>query len=137
MANSFTAHRLLHLAKSHGLGTTTKEVLLSAHFEKGADIGNIDTLVEIGTSIGLDVDEVRRVLEGDDFSADVEEDISEARALGVSGVPFFVIDRKYGVSGAQPSEVFASALDQAWTEAHPLTMVDTVSGDACGPDRCD
>lgn len=138
VANSFTGHRLLHLAKSRGLGAAAKEALLSAHFEKGEDIGDIGTLVEIGTSIGLDADEVLQVLESDDFRAQVETDIAEARSLGISGVPFFVIDRKYGISGAQPSAVFTSAMDQAWADAHPLTMVKTPEqGDVCGPDGCD
>jgi predicted DsbA family dithiol-disulfide isomerase len=145
VANSFTGHRFLHLAKKHGEGDAAKESLLSAHFEKSQDIGDIDVLVGIGVGLGLDEQEIREALAGDAFAAEVRQDIAEARALGVQGVPFFVLDRKYGISGAQPSEVFAGALNQAWSEANPLTMVAPASqgqnsggqdGEVCGPDGC-
>src|SRR5690606_11754267 len=98
VANSFTAHRFVHFAKTHGLMSKAKEALLSGHFEKGRDIGDIDYLAEVGCEIGLDSDEVRRVLATDEYSEEVRSDISEARSLGAGGVPFFVIDRKYGIS---------------------------------------
>lgn len=144
VANSFTAHRLIHLAKASGIpgaAAAAKEALLSAHFEKGQDIGSHDVLAAIGTGLGLDPDLIRTVLAGDDFTEEVRRDIAEAQALGVNGVPFFVLDRKYGISGAQPAEVFSQALNQAWSEAHPLEMVGGPSsgsddGPACGPDGC-
>lgn len=145
MANSFTAHRFLHFAKTHGLMSKAKEALLSGHFEKGRDIGDIDYLAEVGCEIGLDSDEVRRVLATDEYSEEVRSDISEARSLGANGVPFFVIDRKYGISGAQPADVFTQALETAWVEGQKLTVLaghpqsagkDFAVGAACGPDGC-
>lgn len=138
VANSFNAHQLLHLAKAHGLGGVVKEALLSSHFEHGVDIGSRDALVKIGTEAGLSAADINEALDTDKYADNVREDIAEARAIGVSGVPFFVIDRKYGISGAQPAEVFGQALDQAWQEANPLTMVSANGSDTevCGPDGC-
>ncbi len=137
VANSFTAHRLLHLAKETGRGDAVKERLLSAHFEHGKDIGDIDTLVEIGADAGLDEAAVRDVLNSDQYTDAVRQDVADGQALGLQGVPFFVIDRAFGVSGAQPAEVFTNALNQAWTAAHPLQMVPGADGPACGVDGCD
>ncbi|NKX54357.1 DsbA family oxidoreductase [Arthrobacter mobilis] len=141
VANSFTAHRFLHLAKEHGLGAEAKEALLSGHFEKGEDIGDIEYLVCTGAALGLDEREVRDALEGNRFAEEVRADIAEARALGITGVPFFVLDRKYGISGAQPAEVFSQALKQAWAERSPLTVLagpaGSADGPACGPEGCD
>ncbi|WP_354180966.1 DsbA family oxidoreductase [Arthrobacter sp. UYP6] len=145
VANSFSAHRLIHLARAEG-GTkaadAVKESLLSAHFEKGQDIGAAETLAEIGAAAGLEPERVRSMLATNEFTDTVNADIAEARSLGVSGVPFFVLDRKYGISGAQPVELFSSALEQAWQEAHPLVNLTPVAasgsadGPACGPDGC-
>ncbi len=137
VANSFNAHQLLHLAAAHGKSDAVKEALLSAHFEHGADIGSRETLVRLGTEAGLAAVEINEALDTDKYAADVRTDFAEARAIGVTGVPFFVIDRKYGISGAQPAEVFTQALEQAWQEANPLTMVASGSdAEACGPDGC-
>src|SRR4051794_2069820 len=138
VANSFTAHRFIHLASEHGLGAEAKETLLSGHFEHGEDIGDVDYLVRTGVGLGLDEAEVRKALEGTRFTDEVRADIAEARALGVTGVPFFVLDRKYGISGAQPAEVFGQALAQAWAERSPLTVLSgSADGPACGPEGCD
>lgn len=137
VANSFTAHRFLHLAKEHGVMDQAKETLLSGHFEHGEDIGSVDYLASVGVGLGLDENQVREALNSDRFADDVRADIAEARALGVQGVPFFVLDRKYGISGAQPVEVFTNALQQAWTDSHPLVMAnDDGGGQTCGPDGC-
>jgi predicted DsbA family dithiol-disulfide isomerase len=143
VGNSFTAHRFLHLAKSRGLGIEAKEALMMAHFEQGKDTGSTEFLVSLGSSLGMDPEEIRGVLASDAFAEDVKRDIAEAAALGVSGVPFFVLDRKYGVSGAQPAEVFTEALNQAWRESNPLTVVGNTAstagsadGEACGPEGC-
>jgi predicted DsbA family dithiol-disulfide isomerase len=113
MVNTFDAHRLTHLAKAHGLGGEMHERLLRAQLVEVQTLDDRDTLIALAAEVGVPADEARRVLEGDDYSREVEEDIVEARALGVSGVPFFVLDRAYGVSGAQPVEVFRSALRSA------------------------
>ncbi len=145
VANSFTAHRFLHLAKTQGVMSEAKEALLSGHFEHGRDIADHDYLAEVGRSLGIDPALTRRVLESDEFIAEVEADIAEARALGVTGVPFFVIDRKYGISGAQAPETFAEALETAWQESHSLTVLAggasrpgaEPGGAVCGPEGCD
>ena len=119
------AHRLLHLAAERGLGDELKERLLRAYFTEGLPIADLDTLVELGTEVGLDPVEARTVLESDAYLDGVNADFAQARAYGINGVPFFVVDQKYGVSGAQESGVFAELLEKAWAEAHPLTMVGT------------
>jgi predicted DsbA family dithiol-disulfide isomerase len=87
--------------------------------------------------VGLDPVRVEEVLAGTEFSDGVAADIAQARAYGATGVPFFVVDQKYGVSGAQPAEVFSQLLDQAWTESHPqIQLVGGPDADACGPDGC-
>ena len=138
VANSFAAHELLHLAKEHGVADTVKEALLSAHFEKGQDIGDRQVLVAIGASAGLDATEVNVALESRRYREAVNDDIRQARSLGIRGVPFFVIENRWGISGAQPSELFSQALDQAWRESNPLVMVQPDGDDtaACGPDGC-
>ncbi|MEE2522565.1 DsbA family oxidoreductase [Pseudarthrobacter sp. J75] len=136
VANSFTAHRLIHLAAAHGKQGEAKERLLSDHFEHGKDIGNRDYLTGVALELGIDAAEVNELFSSDKYTAEVRADISEARALGISGVPFFVIDRKYGLSGAQPAETFTAALNQAWQESHPLVMVNAADAEACGPDGC-
>ncbi|MDM7991583.1 DsbA family oxidoreductase [Arthrobacter sp. zg-Y877] len=141
VANSFSAHRLIHLAKAEGgltAADAAKEALLSAHFEKGMDIGAAADLVQIGTAVGLDADRVTGMLASDEYADAVTADIAQARSLGISGVPFFVLDDKYGISGAQPADLFTSALEQAWQESHPLISLtpESVDGPACGPDGC-
>ena len=112
--NTFDAHRLTHLAKAHGLGAETHERLMRAQLIEGETLDDVETLVRLGAEVGVPADEARRVLAGDDHTRDVEEDIREARMLGANGVPFFVLDRTYGVSGAQPVEMFLSALRTAY-----------------------
>ena len=116
-ANTFDAHRLVHLARRDGAGTADRmvEALMSAHFEQGLAIDDRDVLVRIASDLGLDPDRVRDALAGDDAAADVRADQAEARALRVSGVPFFVLDRRYAGSGAQPTALFRQALEQAWS----------------------
>ncbi|WP_404311488.1 DsbA family oxidoreductase [Agrococcus terreus] len=113
VANSIRAHQLLHLAKAHGRADEVKEALLSAHFEQGVDIGSIDALARIGVAAGLDEAEIRASLADERHLPAVRADIAQAQQLGVSGVPFFVFDMRLGVSGAQPPEVFAQALERA------------------------
>jgi predicted DsbA family dithiol-disulfide isomerase len=116
VANSFAGHELLHLATSRGAGDEVKEALLSAHFEHGEDIGSLDLLERVGVEAGLEAGEVREALSSGTYAAAVQADIRQARALGIQGVPFFVIDGRYGVSGAQDPDVFAGALTQAAAE---------------------
>ena len=117
VVNTFDAHRVMHLAKAHGLGTEAHERLLRAQLVEGEILEDHDTLVRLAAEVGLEVDETRRVLASDAYAADVEADMALARAFGAGGVPFFVIDRRYGVSGAQPAELFLEALETARRDA--------------------
>jgi predicted DsbA family dithiol-disulfide isomerase len=121
--NTFDAHRLIHLAATHGLGGPMKERLLAAYFTEGRSVGDHATLVELATEVGLDETEVNEMLAGDAFSSDVRADEARATALGATGVPFFVIDETYGVAGAQGADALLGALERAWTESHPLTVL--------------
>ncbi len=127
--NTFDAHRLLHLAKAHGVQDALKERLDRAYFTEGEPIADHATLSRIAKEIGLDPIDV---LASDAFAEDVRHDVAEARALGITGVPFFVIDRKYGVSGAQPSALLRQALEQSWNEQ----AVVLPEGDVCDDDVC-
>jgi predicted DsbA family dithiol-disulfide isomerase len=137
--NTFDMHRLLHLAKRHGRQDELIQILYRANFaeERSVFAEGDDRLVELAVEAGLDADEVRRVLaDPEAYADDVRADEREAAQLGATGVPFFVLDRTYGVSGAQPAEVFTQALTQAWGDRSPLTLLDTGDADACGPDGC-
>jgi predicted DsbA family dithiol-disulfide isomerase len=135
--NTFDAHRLIHYANSVGKQGALKERLMAAYFVEGAAIGDRAVLLRIAMEEGLDETAVRAVLDGDAYADDVRHDELEARRLGISGVPFFVLDRAYGVSGAQPAETLRAALQEAWTASHPLQMV--AAGDVdttCTDDSC-
>jgi predicted DsbA family dithiol-disulfide isomerase len=114
---TFDAHRLLHLAADRGVQDALKEALLAAYQTEGEPIADHEVLARVAVAAGLDEDEVRHVLAGDKYADDVRHDEREARELGITGVPFFVIDRRYGVGGAQSSDVLVQALEQAWAEA--------------------
>lgn len=116
VANAKNAHRLLQLAKSIEKGSSMKERLLKAYFTEGANIDDMDTLISLAIEVGLEKERVKSCLESNEFADKVEQDIYESRMLGVRGVPFFVLDRKYGISGAQPLEVFEESLRKAWEE---------------------
>jgi predicted DsbA family dithiol-disulfide isomerase len=114
---TFDAHRLLHLAADRGVQDALKEALLAAYQTEGEPIADHRVLLRVAVAAGLDEDEVRHVLGGDKYADDVRRDEREARELGITGVPFFVIDRRFGVAGAQSSDVLVEALEQAWSEA--------------------
>ena len=134
VANTMKAHCLLQLAKTKGLGDETKERLLFAYFSAGENIGSDEVLISIGKEVGLNLDEVKDSLYSDDYRRAVNADIQEAQNLGVSGVPFFVLDRKYGISGAQPVEHMLATLEKAyseWNEEKITTTLDMSSGESC------
>ena len=116
-ANTFDAHRLVHLARRRDAATADAmvEALMSAHFEQGLAVDDRDVLVRLAAGVGLDPDTVRASLARDDGTDEVLADLEEGRTVRVSGVPFFVLDRRLGVSGAQPTELFAEALERAWS----------------------
>ncbi len=115
--NMFDAHRLLHLAKEQGVQDAAKERFMAAYFGEGALMSDRETLVRLATEAGIAEDEVRDTLATDRFAAEVREDERTAQELGIRGVPFFVIDRRFGVSGAQSPEVLLGALQRAYEEA--------------------
>jgi predicted DsbA family dithiol-disulfide isomerase len=110
IANSFDAHRLLHLAKRNGKGDQLKEKLLAAYFTEGKDFGDKQVLTNLGQEVGLKEEDIHTVLFTDMYAREVQSDIQEAQEIGVRGVPFFVFDRKYAVSGAQPIEAFVETI---------------------------
>ncbi|HET6154625.1 MAG TPA: DsbA family oxidoreductase [Marmoricola sp.] len=137
--NTVDAHRVLHLALTSGgpqLQGRLKEALLAAYFVETENVADHATLQRIAVEAGLDGDRVAEVLASREFEKDVEADIDEAVGLGAGGVPFYVIDRKYGVSGAQPAESFTQVLEKAWSAAHPVLDVVGSDAEACGPDSC-
>ncbi|MFN8122488.1 MAG: DsbA family oxidoreductase [Thermoleophilia bacterium] len=110
---TFRAHELLHHAKAKGLQEPMKERLLRAYFTEGRHLGHVDQLADLAAEVGLDRDEVVAVLEEGRYSDAVLDDMAVAQRLGIRGVPFYVIDQRYGVSGAQPAELFEEALNRA------------------------
>jgi predicted DsbA family dithiol-disulfide isomerase len=116
VANSFDAHRFSHLAKKQGLQNEAEEKLFQAYFTDGKNTADHQTLVQLGTEIGMDATETSRVLSGNEFSDEVKHDIYEVQQVGVRGVPFFVLGEKYAISGAQESATFLQALNKTWEE---------------------
>ena len=136
MINTGEAHRLIQFAQSKGLGNEAEEALFKAYFTDNKNVADFDTLAEIGAEIGLNKTEVSEMLQSDAFVFEVASDILDGRNIGVTGVPFFVIDRKYALNGAQPVEYFVSALTQAYEKDHLKPDAnDSVSCDING--QCD
>lgn len=118
LANTFDAHRVFQYAKERGKGNEFFQRAYVAHFTEGEILSDTDTLVRLAEEVGLNGAEVREIMQNKTNAEKVEQDISEARTIGVQGVPFFVIDNKYAVSGAQPVEAFSQVLNQVWEEEH-------------------
>ena len=114
VANTFDAHRLLQLAAEDGLQNEVKERLLKAYFLEGRNVADHETLVELGTEVGMNAAAINKMLASDDYATAVKADQEEVRQYKAGGVPFFVFNRRFGVSGAQPTEVFLEALQNAW-----------------------
>ncbi len=116
VANSFDAHRLIQFAKTKNKGDEAEEVLFKAYFTEGKNMCDTNTLLQLAKDIGLDESETKTILNSNAFSAEVKKDIEIASQIGVNGVPFFVFDRKYAVSGAQPSASFVNILQKSYLE---------------------
>jgi predicted DsbA family dithiol-disulfide isomerase len=132
--NMFDAHRVVHLAAAHGVQDAMKERLFRAYLGEGRVMGDPAVLAELATEVGLPEDEVRDVLATDRYAAEVREDERTATSLGISAVPFFVVDRSIGASGAQSPEILGKMLLRAWEQRSPLSVV--AGGDTCGVDGC-
>jgi predicted DsbA family dithiol-disulfide isomerase len=133
--NTADAHRLLHLAADRGVQDAVKERLLTAYLVDGEPIGDPDALARLAAEAGLDPAEARAVLASDRYLDAVRADEAQARAHGITGVPFFVVDARYGVSGAQPADALLDVLRTAWTAAHPLPAL-APAGDGCADGSC-
>lgn len=116
VANSYKSHQLLQFAKSKGLGDEIKEALFEAHFTEGKNIDDIQSLLELAAGVGLDKKETEEVLDSEKFAYQVKQDEMEAKNIGVQGVPFFVFNNKYAVSGAQAPETFLEVLQKSREE---------------------
>jgi predicted DsbA family dithiol-disulfide isomerase len=135
--NTFNAHRLLHLAKERGVQLEMKERLMHATFTDGLPIADKSTLTDLAAEVGVPADDARDALEGDAYAIAVRRDEEQAAQHGITGVPFYVADGKFAVSGAQPTEVFQQLLHRAHEEIDPLTLVSPAGGDArSGGDSC-
>ncbi|WP_372727986.1 DsbA family oxidoreductase [Nocardioides sp.] len=145
-SNTVDAHRLLHLAADQGCQDELKEALLAAYFLHTENVADHGVLTRLAHEVGLDEQRTREVLASDEYADAIEADIRQAAAYGATGVPFFVIDGRYGVAGAQPAELFTQTLERAWADSRPeLSMVgagvqttadEHGHGDACGPEGC-
>nr|WP_106781634.1 DsbA family oxidoreductase [Lysinibacillus timonensis] len=138
-ANTVAAHRLAKWADTKGKGPELSERLLSAYFLEGEAIGKQDVLLKLVEEVGLDTDEATVIINGNQFKNEVDQDIMAAQELGVRGVPFFVFDNKYGISGAQPQPLFEKTIEKVASEAGlkpKLKMVGN-QGAACTDDQCD
>lgn len=129
--NTFDAHRLIHWALRNQLQNEAEEALFQAHFTDGKNISDPDILMEVGKKIGLETDGVKEVLQSGAFSEAVKSDMIEAQKIGIRGVPYFIFNRKYTISGAQEPEMFSKAMVKVYEEGMPLN--DTHSG-ACSRD---
>ena len=141
IANSFDAHKMIQLAKTKGLGDEAEERLFRAYFIEGMDFGDAATLVKIGQEIGLQANDIEAALVSEELAKKVNADVAEAAQLGIQGVPFFVFNRKYAVSGAQPTEAFLQTLEKSfaeWEKANPKSAFEVIEGPVCKPNgKCE
>jgi predicted DsbA family dithiol-disulfide isomerase len=134
--NTFDAHRLIHLAAESGRGGKMKERLMKAYFTDGVAIGERAELVRLAIEVGLDQEEVKAMLSSERLANDVRADEARARTFGISGVPFFAIDERYGVSGAQPADVLLDVLRQAYVNSQ-MVMAGGDDADSCADGSCE
>lgn len=136
VVNTNTAHRLIHFAQEKGKGNEVEEALFKAHFTDEKNIADVKELRGIAESIGMDGDTVESVLNSDAYGYEVNQDLMEAKNIGVSVVPFFVLNDKYAVSGAQPAELFEEALTQTYNEKIEVNK-EKKSDNSCSIDGCE
>jgi predicted DsbA family dithiol-disulfide isomerase len=134
--NTADAHRVLQAAAEAGLGEKAWEVFYRAYFTEQRSVFDRESLVELAVEIGLDHDDAVAVLDSDRYAAEVVDDSRTAAALGATGVPFFVADRRVGVAGAQPVEVLLGMLEQAWSAAQPVPIIAATDGAVCTDGAC-
>ncbi len=140
VANSFDAHRISHLAKSKGLQDQMEERLFSAYFTEGKNTGDQATLTQLGVEIGLNEADIKAMFSSDLYTNEVKQDEIKAQQVGARGVPFFVLDNKYAISGAQEPQTFLNALTKAyqeWLKENPAAITSIAEGAVCTPEGCD
>ncbi len=135
MGNTFDGHRVIHLAAEHGLQDAMEERLFRARLSEGEQISDHQFLVQAAAEVGVPEEETRAVLESERFTEEVRDDERLAQALGINGVPMFVVDRKFGASGAQPPEQLLALLQHGWENREPQ-LQDLGNGESCGVDGC-
>ncbi len=136
MTNTFDAHRLTMFAKTKGLMKEMTERILRAYFTESKHIGDHGTLAELAVEVGLDKEEVLNMLASGAMADDVRADEQTARQYGISGVPFFLINKKYALSGAQPTDAFVQALEKVLAE-EKIVVLNNMGGDMCDDDGCE
>jgi predicted DsbA family dithiol-disulfide isomerase len=137
VANSFKAHRFGHFAKKHHKGIEAEEALFKAYFTDGENIDDDSTLVELGQQIGLDATEIEQMLQLNTYAEEVKQDLLMAQNYGIQGVPFFVFDDKYAISGTQAPQVFEQTIAKAfaeWQQNNSKGQLETIEGATCSPD---
>lgn len=137
MVNSLNAHKFIQFAKSKGLGDEAEERLFLAFFTEGKNIADLTTLIQFGIEIGLEEMELKTVFTDEKYASLVTHDIQEGQQIGVQGVPFFVLDRKYAVSGAQPAQAFLQTLEKSfseWRKSNPELKLEVTQGNSCTPE---
>lgn len=137
MTNTRDAHRLAKWANTFNQEASLTERFMHAYFTEGKNLANHETLLVLIESLGFDVLEAKNVLESDLFEDEVNNQILEGRQIGVQGVPFFVLNRKYGISGAQDEDYILQALNQLWQEQNPIQPLDSQNSGSCKADDCD
>lgn len=136
LTNTFDAHRLRHFAEKYGKSTAVSELLFQAYFSESKNLSNHNTLADLAAEAGLDREETLSMLAGEQFAENVREEEKDGSRLGIRGVPFYVINRKQALSGAQPSSVYLNALQQAWDAEQPLQVIESASDAACADGSC-
>lgn len=136
ITNTLSAHKLLHLAKKYHKSTEMEEKLFRAHFIEGKNVGDKNVLIALAVSLAIDAEEADNSLQSDNFNYEIQQDILEARNNGISGVPFFILNGKYGISGAQPVEVFKNAMIQTYEETVVTVKNNSQENLSCDSDGC-
>lgn len=135
--NTWDAHRLIHFAKKNGKATEITEKLFHAHFTTGEDVGDMDCLLTLAEEVGLDQAEAKEVLQdAQAYAEDVTFDIDEAKQFGITGVPYFIFNRKYAISGAQPKEAFTQALEKIQEEEKGTPAFESLTADSDTDTSC-
>ena len=137
MTNTFDAHRIAKWARKYHQEEAITARFMKAYFTDGLNLADHGTLLNLVKELELDQTEAKKVLESNDFEKEVRAEINEGREIGVRGVPFFVLNRKYGVSGAQQEEYFLEALNTLWKEENPLQPIGESNGPTCNDETCE